>query len=449
MRLIEAQVGVVLASCALLCRAVHAQSTANAAPDATADPGPRFALHAQATYVEQETDGFHAPYRGTNSLTPSAGRETVDATLYLGARLWQGAEAWVNPELDQGFGLDNTLGLAAFSSAEAYKVGANAPYFRLQRVFVRQTVDLSGSGTLSDAAANQFALWRTASRWVFTVGKFSITDLFDVNRYAHDPRNDFLNWAAIDAGTFDYAADSWGYTVGAAAEWYQGAWALRGGIFDLSDIPNSPRLESGFDEFQLDFELEHRHQLLGRPGKLMLTAFDSRGRMGLLSAALALGAETGTPPDVALVRSYRSRIGAHVSLEQELTDTVGLFARVGKAPGNTEIYEFTDIDRTVSAGLSFKGALWERAADTIGVAAIVDGISAEREAYLNAGGLGILIGDGKLPHPGAEQIGELYYSLGLRSWLHVTLDSQFVKNPAYNTDRGPVSVCAVRVHLQY
>ncbi len=40
---------------------------------------------------------------------------------------------------------------------------------------------------------------------------------------------DFLNWTVIDAGTFDYAADAWGYTAGAAVEWYQGAWTLRGG----------------------------------------------------------------------------------------------------------------------------------------------------------------------------------------------------------------------------
>jgi high affinity Mn2+ porin len=412
------------------------------------EPLPRFVVHAQATYVEQETDGFHAPYRGTNSLTPDAGRETVDATLYLGARLWQGAEAWINPEINQGFGLDNTLGVAAFPSAEAYKIGKNEPYLRLQRLFLRQVLNLSGTQTPATAQANQFALPRAENRWVFTVGKFSVVDVFDTNRYAHDPRSDFLNWSAIDAGTFDYAADSWGYTVGAAAEWYQSAWALRAGIFDLSDVPNSPHLDPGFDEFQIDLELEHRHEILHRPGKLMLTMFDSRGRLGLLSSALALADQTGMPPELALVRSYRTRFGAHVSLEQELSDNVGLFARFGKAPGNSEVYEFTDIDRSIAAGLSIKGAAWRRADDTLGIAAIVNGISAERQAYLNDGGLGILIGDGRLPHPGPEQVAETYYSLGLAGVLHLTLDYQFVKNPAYNRDRGPVSIFAVRVHVQ-
>jgi high affinity Mn2+ porin len=423
-------------------------ATAAHAEGADVEGAQRLALYAQATYVEQETDAFHAPYRGPNSLTPAEGRETVDATLYLGTRLWHGAEAWLNPELDQGFGLDDTLGVAAFPSAEAYKIGKHQPYLRLQRLFIRQTLNLAGAQQEVGGGANQFAGMRAADRWVLTLGKFAVTDVFDTNQYAHDPRSDFLNWAAIDAGTFDYAADSWGYTVGAAAEWYQQAWALRAGLFDLSDIPNSPHLESGFDEFQIDLELEHRHQLWGRPGKLMLTAFDSRGRMGLLSAALALAQQTGMPPDLALVRSYRTRIGAHVSFEQELSDSVGLFARLGKAPGNTEIYEFTDIDRSIAGGVSVKGAAWGRASDTLGVAAIINGISAEREAYLNAGGLGILIGDGQLPHPGCEQVAESYYSLGLLAALHLTLDYQWVKNPAYNRDRGPVSILAVRVHLQ-
>ena len=57
-----------------------------------------------------------------------------------------------------------------------------------------------------------------ANRVVFTVGKFAVTDVFDTNRYAHDARSDFLNWTALDAGTLDYAADAWGYTVGAAAQ---------------------------------------------------------------------------------------------------------------------------------------------------------------------------------------------------------------------------------------
>jgi high affinity Mn2+ porin len=435
----------------LLCGAAPGAPAAGASDDGApqAMAGERFAIHGQFTYVEQETEGFNAPYRGPNSLSPDIGRETIDATLFLGARLWSGAEGWVTPEIDQGFGLDNTLGVAGFPSAEAYKVGDNQPYMRLPRAFVRQTVDTGNERESVDAAADQLRGSRGVDRWVFTVGKFSVTDVFDTDRYAHDPRADFLNWAAVDAGSFDYAADAWGFTVGAAAERYVGSWTLRGGVFDLSNVPNSTRLEPGFHEFQLDAELERRYELFGRSGRVLVTAFDSRGRMGLLDQAIELAALNHAAPAPADVRHYRSRLGASLDLEQPLTEDLGVFARLGKAAGNVEVYEFTDIDRSVEVGTSIKGLRWHRSDDTIGIVAIDNGISAEREQYLNAGGLGILIGDGRLPHPGAEQILETYYSCAASSWGRISLDYQWVKNPAYNTDRGPVSIVAVRVHAQF
>jgi high affinity Mn2+ porin len=408
-----------------------------------------FAVHGQATYVEQETSGFNAPYAGTNSLSPDRGAETTDATLYLGARLWQGAEGWINGELDQGFGLDDTLGVAGFPSGEAYKVGKNQPYLRMPRLFVRQTLNLDDSHQAVDAAANQLGGSRSDNRIVVTLGKFSVADVFDTNQYAHDPRGDFLNWAAIDAGTFDYAADAWGYTVGAAIEWYQNSWTLRGGVFDLSDVPNSPHLDPGFHEFQSILELEKRHEIAGHAGRLLLTVFDSRGRMGLLDDAVALADATGEPVDIAAVRKYRDRAGVSMNLEQQLTSDLGAFVRLGKAGGNVETYEFTDIDRTVSGGLSLQGTPWHRADDTLGLAAIDNGISATRENYLNAGGLGILVGDGRLPHPGPEQIIETYYSLAVLKVAHVSVDYQWINHPAYNRDRGPVSVVALRLHAQF
>jgi high affinity Mn2+ porin len=258
-----------------------------------------------------------------------------------------------------------------------------------------------------------------------------------------------LNWAAIDTGTFDYAADAWGYTVGAAAEWYQGAWTVRAGVFDGSNVPNSVHLEPGLHELQVDFELERRHEILGHAGKVMLTAFPTRARLGLLDEAVQNAQATGDPVDIAATRRLRDRVGANFNLEQELAEDLGMFARVGKASGNVEVYEFADIDRTVAAGLSLKGARWGRSDDTVGLAGIVNHISAAREEFLNAGGLGVVIGDGQLPHPGPEQILESYYDLGLVPQAHLSLDYQFVKNPAYNRDRGPVSIFAVRFHAQF
>jgi high affinity Mn2+ porin len=178
-----------------------------------------FALHAQTTFVSQYAYPFHAPYRGQDSLFSNSGRETWDFTFYAGVRLWQGAELWINPEIDQGFGLTGTLGVAGFPSGEAYKVGADYPYTRLHRAFVRQTIDLGGETQKVASGINQFSGSQTADRLVITVGKFGVVDVFDINKYAHDPRGDYFNWVLADTGTFDYPADAWAYTYGAAVEW--------------------------------------------------------------------------------------------------------------------------------------------------------------------------------------------------------------------------------------
>ena len=300
-----------------------------------------------------------------------------------------------------------------------------------------------------EPAANQLGAEISDSRVVVWLGKFSVTDVFDTNRYAHDPRADFLNWTALDAGTFDYAADAWGYTAGGAVEWYLSAWALRAGLFDLSDVPNSPHLDPGFHEFQGIAELEHRHRIGEWDGRILATLYDSRGRMGLLDTAVANARLTNAIPDIAAVRGYRSRLGASIGFEQQLPHAVGLFGRFGKAAGNVEAYEFTDADRSWSLGASVTGADWHRGGDTVGMAAINNAASAARQRYLAAGGLGILIGDGRLPHPAAEQIFETYYSAALFRQLHVSLDYQWINHPAYNQDRGPVSLVALRVHSQF
>ncbi|RIJ43861.1 carbohydrate porin, partial [Maribellus luteus] len=183
-----------------------------------------------------------------------------------------------NPEIDQGFGLSNTVGLAGFSSGEAYKIGNNAPYRKLPRLFLRQVINLGGEQQAVESAPNQLAGSRSADNVTITVGKFSVVDIFDTNTYAHDPRGDFLNWAVIDAGAFDYAADAWGYTHGLAVEWTQSWWSLRGGLFALSVVPNSVTIDTTWKQYQWVGEFEARHDWFGRPGKIKLLAFATRGR---------------------------------------------------------------------------------------------------------------------------------------------------------------------------
>lgn len=427
------------------------------AADADAPGGPntdipepeRWNIHGQFTNVTQWHPSFRSPYSGTNSLTAdSNNKETTDITLYLGLRLWKGAELYANPEIDQGFGLSNTVGLAGFSSAEAYKVGKNDPYHKLPRLFLRQVINLGGEQQAVESGPNQLAGSRSADNLTITVGKFSVVDIFDTNTYAHDPRGDFLNWAVVDAGAFDYAADAWGYTHGLAVEWTQSWWTLRGGLFALSKEPNSVTIDTTWKQYQWVGEFEARQNWFGRPGKVKLLAFATRGRMGGYGDAVNLAQQTGTTPDTGLVRQLAWRPGVALNLEQEVTDDLGVFARASMNDGSKETFEFTDINRSVSAGLSLKGTRWGRPNDTFGAAMVVNGLSGAARQYFAAGGMGVLIGDGALNY-GTERIAELYYNVAVIKHLTLGLNYQYVVHPAYNRDRGPVSIGSVRIHAEF
>jgi high affinity Mn2+ porin len=408
----------------------------------------RFAFHGQTTITEQYAAPFHSPYSGQNSLPPNSGREAWETSFTAGVRLWEGAEFWIDPDLLQGFGLGNTLGVAGFVNGAAAKVGSSAPYARISKAFVRQTIDLGGESQKVDGYQNQFAGSQTANRIVITVGKYAVSDVFDTNKYAHDPHKDFLNWAISDTGSFDFAGDSWGYTYGAAAEWYQGDWTLRGGLFTLSTMPNTTELDTTFSQFQWIGEVERRWQLWSHPGKIAFTGFLTRGRMGAFQDAVQLAQITGAPADTAPVRQYRGRGGISMNLEQEVTSDVGVFMRAGASDGSIEPFDFTDIDRTVAAGVQVNGKQWNRPDDTFGLAGVINGITKVHQEFLNAGGLGIEVGDGMLPHPGLEQIIEAYYSFPIYSST-MTLNYQFVANPAYNRDRGPASIFGMRLHSEF
>jgi high affinity Mn2+ porin len=420
-------------------------------------------LHGQTTFVYQGYPTIRSPFMGQNSL-PAAGnwKETFDLTFFAGMRMWQGAEFWFDPEIDQGHGLGDTHGVAGFPSGESYKLGFDYPYARAQRYFVRQTIDLGGESQKVDADVNLFAQSYTANRLVLWAGKFSIADVFDTNKYANNPKTDFMNWALINTGTFDYAGDAWGYTYGAAAEWYQGIFALRAGVFDLSATPAGGAnnaaaygLDNTFSQQQYVAEIEERHRIWNQPGKLKVTAFLSHGKAGDFADAVALS-QPGQPfagdPSTALAslrNTFRNRTGVSLNLEQQVSETIGMFVRAGWADGDIEPWDFTDVDRTVAGGFSFNGKTWGRSDDTIGVAGIINGLAPNHQAYFAAGGFGILVGDGALPSYALEQIVETYYSFGITDTTKVTVDYQFIANPGYNAERGPVNVFAGRFHTQF
>ena len=411
-----------------------------------------WAIHGQATNVWQYHPAFTSRIPpGPNSLNSgNRGDETISVTLYGGVRLWQGAEAWVNPEIDQGFGLSNTLGVAGFTSGEAYKVGARDPYWKLPRLFLRQTIDLGGPTETVEPDINLLGGTQTANRLVVTAGKFSVVDVFDTNKYAHDVRMDFLNWAMVDAGAFDYAADAWGYTVGASVEWYQDWWTIRTGLFDETSVPNSKFLSTPLGkQTQAVVELEARYELWDQPGAVRLLFAGTRAIMASYGDAIANGQALGEAPTGDGVRRLRNKSGFSLNVEQQLREDLGFFLRASQQTPGIEAYAFTDISQSVSTGFSLMGTRWGRPDDTVGLAGIIDLASRSMRQYLAAGGLGILVGDGQLRKSGPEQIVETFYRFAVIRGVYVSADYQFINNPAYNHDRGPVSVFGGRLHVQF
>ncbi len=430
------------------------------APTESAIANDRIQFHGQTTLTWQ---GYHlgrSPYQGANSLERGTqGREIGDANLIVGLRPWEGAELWFGPGVDQGFGIANSRGAAGYPNGEAFKLGATYPYARVDRLFLRQTFALGGAALDPEADMFHFAGSTTEDRVVLTAGHFSVADIFDTNRYANNPKTDFLNWTLINTGSFDYASDAWGYTYGGAAEWYGGNWALRGGLFDMSATPTGAGTngaagygsDPNFRNFEWVAEIERRHVLWGEPGGVKVTGFLIRGTQGKFRDALNRVQATGLDANAALAasRHYRSAPGASLNLEQQVSDTVGVFARAGLADGAIEPWDFTDVDRSVSGGVSLNGKRWGRPDDTIGVGAVLNAITSVHQQWLNAGGTGILVGDGRLPKYKPEKIIETYYSFAVTRAMKLTADYQFIVDPAYNAQRGPVSVFGGRVHAEF
>jgi high affinity Mn2+ porin len=417
---------------------------------AAANQSDDWSIHGQTTFLPQAYPSFRSPYQGQNSLPGrSQGRETWTATAFIGRRLWEGGEIYFNPELNQGFGIASTLGLAGFSNGEAQKAGATFPKIRPQRYLLRQTFGLGGEQETVEDAANQLGGKRDIDRITVTVGRIAIGDIFDVNSYAHDPRADFMNWALWSSAAYDFPANLPGFTHGAVVELNRKDWALRAGLFQVPQEPNSDVLT--FNTGGAIIEWEGRYAIAGQSGKLRVGAFANRGNTGNYRDALAIAAADPAidiNDAMAGIRRQRPKYGYYLNMEQAVSKDVGVFARVSWNDGKNEILSFTDIDRSVSGGISLAGANWGRPNDRIGLGAAVNGLSPSHRDFLAAGGLGLLIGDGALNYR-TEKILETYYALNVNKWTTFTLDYQFITNPAYNADRGPVSLFAARFHAEF
>jgi high affinity Mn2+ porin len=410
-------------------------------------------IHGQTTYIQQGYPAFRSPYLGENSLTPwPQTRETWTVSAFLGLRLWEGGELYYNPELIQGFGLHETTGAAGFPNGEAQK--SNSPYghYSTSRLFLRQAFGFGGEQETVESSYGQMAGKRDISRLTVQVGRFAVHDVFDTNAYAMDPRADFMNWSIWAAGAFDYPADKVGLGYGAVAELNQKHWALRVGYFLVGNEPNANQFDMNlFARGAYVAELETRYALFSRPGKFRVGIWADTYFSGSYSQAIDLTLlNPGLDPTDAIVltRRARTKFGYYLNFEQAVTDDVGIFGRWSWNNGKDEIAAFTDIDASLSLGTAIRGARWGRPEDKIGLAGAINSLSQDHRDYLAAGGLGILIGDGRLNYR-PETVLETFYAMNVSSGVMLTFDYQFLANPAHNADRGPVSVFSGRVHGEF
>lgn len=408
-----------------------------------------WSLHGQATEVVQGYPSFPASYSGQNSLSPdSQWKNTTTATLFLGRRLWEGAEVYFDPELYEGKGLQSTFGVAGFPNGEAQKNGAYDFGYGEARLFLRQVIGLGGPTEHINAGQNQLAGTEDISRITITAGKFAASDIFDNNSYSHDPRGQFMNWALMESAAWDYPANTRGYTQGFAIELNQAGWALRYGAFMEPEDPNANNLTfHGFNNIGQVAELEERYKIADNPGKIHFLVFLNRNRGADFADALALGGDINTA--LAQERQYgNNKFGFAISAEQQLRENVGAFARLSWNNGATEDFMFTQVDESAALGLSIDGKMWNRPDDVFGIAGVINGISGNQQTALANGYDGIMIGDGRLNYE-PEMILETYYAFSITQYATLSPDYQLVINPAYNADRGPVNIFAARLHLAF
>lgn len=301
-------------------------------------------------------------------------------------------------------------------------------------------------------AFNQFRYKQPVSYVSLTMGKFGIADFFDLNKYSHDPRRQFLNWALMNNGAWDYPANTRGYTWAAIIEIVKLNWAMRVSSAMVPVVATGPYMDLDLANAHSETaEFEKSYSINSRKGILRVLGFFTHAHMGNYQAAIdQVRYLSGATPDITATRTPgNAKYGFGINGEQSLTENIGLFFRAGWNDGANETWAYTEIDRTINAGIVINGKKWSRSEDELGLAVVVNGVSHDHRDYLKAGGLGFMLGDGNLNY-GNEFITEIYYSMHLNSkYFWISPDYQLISNPAYNKDRGPVHVFALRAHVEF
>jgi hypothetical protein len=433
----------------------------------------RWNAYGQVTWISSLKAPFHAPYTNLNgsnmSLQPGFEHSfTGSATLYLGVRLWSGAEAYFVPEVISERPLSQLRGIGgSIQNFELQKGGSVMPQVYRARTYLQQTFNLGGAWVHKTSDPMQLETNVKSSRLVLRVGNFSIIDFLDKNEFAGDLRQQFFNMAFLTYAAYDFGSDARGLSFGGVAEIYSGDWALRLGRISPPKNPNDLSWELRLHRYFGDqFELEHRHVVFGKAGAIRLLGYHNRLRTGSFEEAIAAyesdpvhknaascqaynyGSTNSNAPDLCWVRRTNDKVGVGLNLEQYITDDIGVSFRGMISDGKTEVYAYTPTDRSVAATILANGTPWHRPRDRAGIGFAVNWISASHVRYLGMGGVDGFVGDGKIDYA-PESVFEVFYGLSVTSSSWLSIDYQHLTNPAFNADRGPVEIFGGRAHAEF
>jgi high affinity Mn2+ porin len=431
-------------------------------PAEEADPAPvmfphsetgRLWISGQANFIAQWHPAFHSPYRGANSLSPEAQEATSRVlTLYTGLRLTNNTELLCDVQETGGHGIGEALGLAGFTNLDVVRnpTLSKAPY--IARLMWHQIIPLGHERTPSQRTYLSLFSELPERRLEIRFGKFTLGDFFDLNTYGADSNFQFMNWTMDNNGAYDYAADTRGFTFAAMVEYHDRRSAVRFAEGLMPKVANGIHLDADLSRAHAEnLEVELRRTVIPRrEGVLRLLAFVNHANMGSYRQAIDNFRAGLTPfPDITSHPLQTTiKYGFGINFEQPLNSWLGLFGRWGWNEGRHESYVYTEADATIEVGLGASGARWDRKYDHLGLAFVTNGISRDHQQYLALGGLGFLLGDGRLNY-GRENIVETYYTLHAWRGVYPSFGLQYVDNPGYNRDRGPVVVPTLRLHLEF
>ncbi len=440
-------------ACALSCLSAMCLAQPPQQPDGTPDAPPpeteRWNVFWQATSIGQYHGTFNSPYSGPFSLQNYPERDaSLTTTLFFAFRLEQNTTLIFDPEIAGGRGFSGVNGLANSSNGELPRVASATPKPYIARLYLSHDFGWGTEKESTGSDENQLAGERSVDRYTVTVGRFTLTDFFDNNRYSHDPRTQFMGWAVMYNGAWDYPADVRGYTWGWVHELHLKNWSVRYASAAMPRVANGLRFDRRLFVNRGDvFEAEYRYNVGKRAGAIRAMPYMNRADAGSYADAIRLSRQTGGVPDITATRRNGTlKYGFGLNMEQEITKDVGIFGRFGWNDGKTESFAFTAIDRLATGGVSLAGTRWHRPFDTVATELTASGISGVHAQYLALGGHDFLIGDGSLQYA-PEMIWESYYSARVVPGIFASFDLQHASNPAYNQQRGPVWIPSIRLHI--